>query len=61
MWMTQQLATDPTIATRELVRRLRTVEHNRSISESHVSELRHVIEARQDAQATGSMEGKAAQ
>ncbi len=45
------LAEDPRIPTRELVRRLRNAEHNRNISESTVSELRHVIEARQGAHA----------
>jgi hypothetical protein len=41
------LAEDPTIATRELVRRLRRAEHSR-VSESTVSEIRHVVEARME-------------
>src|SRR5258706_10823650 len=49
------LAEDPRIPTRELVRRLRTLEHTRRISESTVSELRHVIEARQEAHAASQV------
>jgi hypothetical protein len=49
------LAEDPRIATRELLRRLRTAEHTRSISESTVSELRHVAEARQEAHAASQV------
>jgi hypothetical protein len=45
------LAEDPRISTRELIRRLRTAEHTRRISESTVSELWHVVEARQEAYA----------
>jgi hypothetical protein len=53
------LAEDPRIPTRELVRRLRTAEHTRNISESTVSELRHVIEARQGAHAASQVSASA--
>jgi hypothetical protein len=49
------LVEDPRIPTRELVRRLRHVEHTRRISESTVSELRHVVEARQEAHAASQV------
>lgn len=44
------LAEDPTIATRELVRRLQAVEHSR-VSESTVNSLRREVEAARTAQA----------
>lgn len=45
----QWLEEDPQVSTPELVRRLRNAVHNRSISESTVSEIRLVIEARHEA------------